>query len=451
MNERPLRAESLSFVEVLATSVALIGLSMTPVLIAPYVYANAGNGAWLAYVFAGVMLFFVALNLNVFARRTAGAGSMFGYASAHLGPVPGAVAGWSLLWAYVFVGVSQLGAMSLFVQQLGAAAGLHVPAAAVAAVVAALCWYLAYRDVQLSTIVMLALETVSVAVICVLIAIVFAEHAPALDPAQFRLSGVGPSNVGLGIATAIFSLVGFESATAFGAETRRPLVAIPRAVLWSVGLASLFFIVAIYAEILGLRGSHTPLDKLDAPLAALADLHGVGFLKIPITIGAMFSSFSVALACVSTCARIVLPMARGGFLPRAAGAVQPRYATPHVALAAGALVMLAIALLMFARHVAPIDVFNYAGTLSAFGFIVIYALIAIAAPRYLRRLGELRPRNVAVSVAALAFLIVPAATLIYPVPPPPTSLFPYAFLIYLAGGWIGFGLVRRRRRLREAA
>ncbi|GAC1578471.1 MAG: APC family permease [Candidatus Elarobacter sp.] len=444
MIDRPLRANSLSFVEVLAASIALIGLSMTPVLIAPYLYASAGNAAWMAYVFGGVMLFFVALNLNVFTRRSSGAGSIFGYAAANLGPVTGALAGWSLLWAYVFVGAANLGAMGLFVQQLAGAGGVQVPPVLVAAAMAALCFALAYRDVQLSTIVMLALESVSVSIICVLIGIVFVKHAPAVDAAQFRLEGVRPSNVGLGIATAIFSLVGFESATAFGAEARRPLVTIPRAVLWSVVIASVFFIVAIYAEVLGLRSSPTPLDKLDAPLTALADLHNVGYLKIPITIGAMFSSFSVALACVSTCARIMLPMARDGFLPRGAGEVGRRYATPYAALAVTTAAMLAVALVMYALHVAPIDVFNFSGTLSAFGFIAIYLLITIAAVRYLRGTGELRARNVAVALAAIAFLVVPAVTLIYPVPPPPTNLFPYLFLGYLAAGWIGFALSRRR-------
>ena len=64
-----LKAGSLGFIEVLATSVALIGPSMTPLLIAPYMYADAGNGTWLAYLFGGTMLVFVALCINQFARR----------------------------------------------------------------------------------------------------------------------------------------------------------------------------------------------------------------------------------------------------------------------------------------------------------------------------------------------------------------------------------------------
>src|SRR5580698_10894484 len=104
-----MKAGSLSFIEVLATSIALIGPSMTPVLIAPYMYANAGNGTWLAYVFGGVMLIFVALNINQFARRTSGAGSMYEYAAENLGPALGRLSGWALLWAYVFVAAAVLG------------------------------------------------------------------------------------------------------------------------------------------------------------------------------------------------------------------------------------------------------------------------------------------------------------------------------------------------------
>ena len=45
MQENRLRSGSLSFVEVLAAALALVGLSMTPVLIAPYMFGAAGNAS----------------------------------------------------------------------------------------------------------------------------------------------------------------------------------------------------------------------------------------------------------------------------------------------------------------------------------------------------------------------------------------------------------------------
>jgi amino acid transporter len=355
-----------------------------------------------------------------------------------------------LIWAYVFVGASQFGAQALFWGQLAGALGLSVPAIATMSALAVLCIVLAVRDVALSTIVMLALETVSVAIICTLVGIVLSKHGAHLDPAQLHLQGVGKGSIGLGIATAIFSFVGFESATAFGDEARNPYVTIPRAVVWSVVIASMFFVLAIYTEILGLRGTKPALDQQTAPLWSLADVVGTPYLKIPITIGAIFSSFSVALACLNTCARVMLPMAQSGLLPRPLAAIHPRFATPHAALALTIAVMFLIGAGMFAARIAPIDIFNYCGTLSSLSFIVIYFLIAVAAPRCLRRTGELRAADVGLAALTCCFLAGTAVTLFYPIPPPPTTVFPYLFVLYLGAGLALYHLTRRRLSAEES-
>ena len=438
-----LRAGSLSFIEVLAAALALIGLSMTPVLIAPYMFGAAGNGSWVAYVFAAVMLLLVAVNLNHFAKRATGSGSMFLYAAKELGPAVGTLAGWSLVWAYIFVGAAQFGAQPLFIGQLAHALGVPIPAIAVMAALGVVCWLLAVRDVALSTVVMLVLETISVTIICVLIVTVFVKHG-VVDPAQIHLEGVGRASIGLGIATAIFSFVGFESATAFGDEARNALVTIPRAVISSVLIAATFFVFAMYAEILGLHGSKPPLDQLSMPLWNLADGLNTGYLKIPIAIGAICSSFSVALACVNTAARIMLPMSEDGLLPKVVAAVHPRFRTPHVALALTVVVMFAIGVAMYRGGVAPIDVFNFCGTLSSLSFIAVYLIISIAAPRLLKRIGELKPIHVLASLASCAFLLAAAVTLFYPVPPSPTNVFPYLFLLYLVVGLVLYAMTRRK-------
>jgi amino acid transporter len=435
-----LRAGSLSFIEVLAAALALIGLSMTPVLIAPYMYGAAGNGSWVAYVFAAVMLLLVAVNLNHFAKRATGSGSMFLYAAKELGPAVGTVAGWSLVWAYIFVGAAQFGAQPLFIGGLAHAFGVPI---AVMALLGVVCLLLAIRDVALSTVVMLVLETISVIIICVLIVQVFIHHG-LIDVAQLHLEGVGRASIGLGIATAIFSFVGFESATAFGDEARDPLRTIPRAVVFSVIIAAAFFMFSIYAEILGLRGSKPPLDQLSMPLWNLADILSAGYLKVPIAIGAICSSFSVALACVNTAARIMLPMAEDGLLPKLFAAVHPRFRTPHVALIATVVVMFAIGVAMYEGGIAPIDIFNFCGTLSSLSFIAVYLIISVAAPKLLHRIGELKPVHVVASLASCAFLIAAAVTLFYPMPPPPTNLFPYLFLVYLALGLVLYAFAKRR-------
>ena len=82
----------------------------------------------------------------------------------------------------------------------------------------------------------------------------------------------------------------------------------------------------------------------------------------------------------------------------------------------------------------PLTIFGDAGTLAAFGFLLAYFMITIAAPFYLRKLGELRRRNVAVAVLAFVCLLVPLVGSFYPAPPWPVNLFPYIFLGFMLLG-----------------
>lgn len=433
-----LKAGSLSFIEVLATSIALIGPSMTPLLIAPYMYALAGNGTWLAYVFGGTMLIFVAVCINQFARRSSAAGSMYQYVAERLGPTAGAIGGWTLLWAYGFVATAVLGAMALFVERLFAGLGIAAPSLLIVVVLAAIAWQAAYRGVQVSAIVMLVLEMISVSIILLLVAIVLHAHGPSLDTRQLRVEGGFPGGIGLAIAFAIFSFVGFESATAFGAEAKRPLVTIPRAVIGSVVFAGAFFVLATYAEIVGLSHAAQPLDKQQFPLQTLVDTFGLGYLAVPITIGAVCSAFSVCLACITTAGRIAYAMAGAGVLPALFARIEPKHDTPNVAVTIVTATTLVVALVALAFGVAPVDVFNNCGTLSSFGFILVYLMIAIAAVVYCKRLGVLRPIDAIVSGVAALLLVLAAVTLFYPVPAPPQRWFGYLFLAFLAAGWFWF-------------
>jgi amino acid transporter len=441
-----LRAGSLSFIEILATSVALIGPSMTPILVAPYMYALAGNGTWLAYLFGGAMLTFVALCINQFARRSAASGSLYRYVAEVLGPTAGAIAGWSLLWAYGFVAAAVLGAMALFVSLLGGAT-LFSPFVAVV-LIALIAWQAAYRGVQVSALVMLVLEVVSVTIICAVVIVVLHAHGFALDMRQVRIEGGFPGGIGLSVALAIFSFVGFESATAFGGEAKRPLVTIPRAVVGSVIFAGAFFVIVTYAEIVGFNHSGKPLSAQTFPIGTLAQLYGVGYLRLPVTIGALCSAFSVCLACITTAGRVAYAMAATGFLPPAFARIEPRHATPNVAVTVVTAITLGVVLVALAFRVTPDDIFNNCGTLSSFGFILIYALIAVAALIYCRRLGAMKIVDVAISLAALAFLALAAIWLFDSVPAPPQRWFGYYFIAFLALGWLALRAFNARARTR---
>ncbi len=441
-----LRTGVLGFPTLLAQSVALISPTMTAVLIIPLAFSDAGEGTWLAYLFATVMLSFVVANLNQFARRSASAGSMYAYTGRGLGPVGGVLSGWTLLWSYTFIAIAGLAGFSLFLNQFLDSIGIHatVPAVAAFAISAGICWYAAYKDIRISSLLMLVLEGLSLVFISGLCFIVLFRHGSPVDTDQLSLKGVGLNGIDLAVVVCIFSLVGFESATTLGGEANNALRNVPRAVVWSLAFAGLFFVFVSYAEVLGTRHSGTSLADLAAPLNTLADIDKVGFFKAPISLGAMVSFFSLSLSCINAGSRILYPMALHGVFPHRVGSSHDRNQTPHVAITVFTIAAFAIPTVM--QHFTnPLTTFGDAGTLAAFGFLLAYFMISIAAPVYLRKLGQLTRRDIAVCVAAILCLLVPTVGSFYPVPAAPVSYFPYYFLAYMLAGAAWLTAVSRRK------
>ena len=240
------------------------------------------------------------------------------------------------------------------------------------------------------------------------------------------------SNVGMGVVVAIFSLVGFESSTAFGDESVNPLKTIPRSIVWSLVLTGVFFIFVSYIEVLGTHGYKDSLDKIDAPLNVLADTYGVPFLSPVLSAGAMFSFFALASSCMNAGARVMYAMGRHQFFHRSTGVAHEVHGTPHVALGVMAVVMLVVVTLCrYAFSLEVLDEFNDAGTMGAFGFLGAYFLVTLAAPVFVKKRNELKGKDVAVCVAAVVLMLIPAIGSVYPVPDPPVRYFPYIFLGYL--------------------
>lgn len=440
-----LRANSLAYPEVLAQSIALISPTMTAVLIIPLTFASAGPGTWLAYLFATVMLLFVVFNLNQFARRSTAPGSMYAYIGRGLGARGGVLSGWALIWAYLFIGIAGMNGFAIFCDQLLGALGVgfHVPPLLFFLLSGILCWYLAYKDIRISAILTLVLEGISVLFILGLAAIVLFGHGFVVDASQVSLKGITLPGMSLAVVACIFSLVGFESATALGGEAKNPLKNIPRAVIWSLILTGLFFVLMSYVEVAGVRGYKTTLDQIAAPLNLLADLFNVSYFKIPLSIGAIISFFSLSLSCLNAGARIIFPMARHSFFHTSMGKAHTTNQTPHVAVTAYIAIMVVISTVL-SLVTDTLTAFNDAGTLAAFGFLLAYFLISIAASVYLRRIGELRPLNIAITVLAVLCLLVPAVGSLYPAPAYPVNLFPYIFLAYMLIGATWLFVVSRR-------
>ena len=92
---------------------------------------------------------------------------------------------------------------------------------------------------------MLWIEAVSVSLILIVLAVMFFHFGFRIDLDQLRLKGVSGARLGPALVLAMFSFVGFESATTLGGEAKDPTRTIPRAVLQSAILGGVFFMLVL--------------------------------------------------------------------------------------------------------------------------------------------------------------------------------------------------------------
>jgi len=441
-----LRSGILSPMETLAQSVSTMAPTTTPAATIPLVCGLAGNGTWLAYVLATVAIFLVALCIARYARLSASPGSLYTYASTTLPPWLSATVAWSLLLAYVATGSSVIGGFYHYANLLLRDATGHVfSAVLLSLLVTSVSIWIAWRDVKISARLMLWIEAVSVSVIVIVVALLLFRHGWHLDGDQLRLHGMTGSGLRLGLVLALFSFVGFESATTLGAEARNPLKSIPRAVIQSSVLAGAFFAVCAYAEVLGFHTIGQDLGASQAPMYVLARVGGIPVLGLLIDIGALVSLFAGTLACITAAARVLLRMAHDGLAHHSLGVTHVRNHTPGRAVViTGIAAVLPVAVLA-ARGASGLDVYGWLGSLATYGFIVAYALVCVALPRYLRQHGAFTSGAQIVPGLAAAAMLLALVGNLYPVPEGPYGKLPYIYLAYLIAG-LGWFMVRARSK-----
>jgi len=442
-----LRREVLSPMETLAQSVSTIAPTTTPVATIPLVCALAGNGTWLAYVLATGAILLVAMCVGKFARYSASPGSLYTYASMVLPPSLGATAAWSLLLAYIATGASVIGGFYHYGNVLlRDATGHGASTVFLALIVTALSVWIAWRDVKISARLMLWIEAISVSFILIVIALVLLKQGWHLDWQQLHLRGMSGSGLRLGLVLALFSFVGFESATTLGAEARNPLRTIPRAVIQSALLAGAIFIACAYAEVLGLRSVGQDLATSQAPMRVLAQVGGLRLFGPLIDLGALVSTFAGTLACITAAARVLLLMSHNGLAHGSFRKTHARNGTPGFAiLVTGTAAVLPVAILA-ARGASGLDVYGWMGSLATYGFIVTYALVSVALPGYLREHNAYRRGAQVVPWLACGAMLLALAGNLYPVPEGPYGKLPYIYLAYLLAGLSWFFLKARNKK-----
>jgi amino acid transporter len=446
---------NLSVWEAIGISLALMAPSMAASINPQGTATTVGRAVPIAFALAFVGVLLVAYTFVRLTQRFHHSGSVYGFVGATLGPRAGVISGWALTGTYTFYAVvtSMAGGRfaANFLDHLGV---WHNPPTWSGFLLGALgmvvVWWLAITPARGGTRLLLAAEAVTVALIVIVIVIVFAKlaghsapHGLGVDWSVFSLpSGIPLSTIFLGVVFGFLSFAGFEAAATLGEETRRPRRDIPRAILGVAIFGGVYFFVVTAVEVMGFGTSARGVTAFINSTSLVGDLgtsYVSAWLGTLITLGAMVSAFSCALASTVGASRLGFAMGRDGILPARFSAVSERRRTPTVSTLAVVLaVYVIIAFTWFVLGGDPFTLFLESGTIGTLILLVVYVLATIGMVRLVFFTGQSTVRRWELIIPVLGIIVL-GYTLFRNVWPLPTGVAWWGPSVTIA--WLVIGIV----------
>jgi amino acid transporter len=441
----------LRFFEAIALSLAIMAPTAAMALNGTAVAGLIARAVPLAFVIATVGVLFVSYGFIRLTRHFNSAGSVFALAGATLGPRAGFVAGWGLMATYTLFTVASAAEVGLFGQGFldGLGAG-EVDWLIIALVAMVFVGIFAFGDIRVATRSLLGIEGISVTLILILMAVIFAKvlGGSAPNDQDFTLDVFSPpggipfSTVAIAAVFGFLSFGGFEGAASLGEETNEPGRNIPRAIFFAVLVAGIFYIVCMVAQSLGFGLSDAGIKRFSESSGPLGDLGkdyiGSGFADV-INFGATMSAFAAALGAATAASRILFAIARDGFPGNALGRASARSGAPAGALT----VILAVSLVALLGYringTSAVNAFFYPGTMGVLLMLVSYFVCNTGAIVFLYFRGERRAPAAEIVIPLIALAII--VYVLYQNTLADSLVSPYTKFPLVVGAWLLLGLL----------
>ncbi len=189
--------------------------------------------------------------------------------------------------------------------------------------------------------------------------------------------GSGASNVFVAFSLAVLAFGGFEASAPLAEETQDPRRNVPIAVVGSVLISGLIYVVGSYALVTAFGVGHIAAFSADPNPFHTAARSFVPFLAPVITWVFLSSVTSSYVAANTQTSRVIFAGARGGLWPRGLAAISPRFRTPWAAAVAFVVPSLLIGVVSTA-FTDPGTASGFLGTLGILGVVVMYVVANVA-------------------------------------------------------------------------
>lgn len=466
-DDAKLSGGQLTTVHAVGQSMALCGPIFGAGIVVGLIASVAGFNSPLSVVISAAGAACLAYVVSLFARRFSGAGAIYEYLVHGARPSVGVYAGASYL-----VGIVATSGCAIFIafgflaqDFFESSLSIHVTWWIWAAFALGIALTMNHFGVRLAIRGLLALSALSAIPFLVLaIAIIVQGGESGNTLSAFGTGDAGLSGVLHGVLFGIVLLAGFESAATISEECREPHRSVPIAMLATVALASVFFVLITYAGAIGFGPKAAaevwPIDP--SPMATLAKQYVGTGLETTINLVIMCDAFALSLAGVVGGSRVVFALARDGLLPSAMARTSRTHRTPlggNVVMAGvGAAAVAFGALNTYGDSVGvPNNIMAFQILSSIGGYLVegVYALLALFAFRIIWQMssGWSRVWRLVVAVGGLATPVLAYYGSLNPWPKYPANLGLIFALVALGliTVWFIFLYTRRRERIANAA
>jgi APA family basic amino acid/polyamine antiporter len=281
----------------------------------------SGNAVWLSFIIAAIVATFTGLSYAELSSRFPKAGAEYVYVENSFGRHAAWVVGWLIIAGSVIGSATVSLGFSRYFSAL-----FNTPVLLTGIVMLLIVGSILLAGVKETatlTILFMAIEALGLAII-IFVGIPFFGSINYLEFAQ-GTKGVIEAGVLI-----FFGYLGFEGITRLAEETKNPEKTIPRAILLSLGITTVIYILVGLAAV-----SVVPwqdLAQAQAPLALVAErVFGENSFLI-LSVIALFSTFNTALVMLLSGSRLVFGMADQQALPRMFLQVLKRFRTPWTAI-----------------------------------------------------------------------------------------------------------------------
>ncbi len=341
----------------------------------------AGPAIVISFIISGIACMFTALCYAEFATMVPVAGSVYTYSYVTLGELWAWIIGWDLILEYlVIVAAVAIGWSNYFVE-IFSSVGINLPNALVnppgveggiinfpAVLIVLIIMSLLIIGVRESSRFNAVIVFIKLSVILLFVAIGIYHINPVNYNPFFPYGFIG---VFKGAAIIFFAYIGFDALTTAAEEVKNPQRTLPIAIIGSLIISSILYIVV--ALILNGILPYSAFKETAAPVAFALQNIGISWASIVVSVGAICGITSVILVGLFGQTRVFFAMARDGLLPGPFAQIHERFKTPVTSIAVvGSIAAIIAAFIPITDVVQLVNI----GTLAAF-ILISFAVIIL--------------------------------------------------------------------------